>query len=36
MDFINHIFKEINDNYFVYLKETTKNTNAGKLSSLTK
>ena len=26
MDFINHIFKEINDNYFVYLKETTKNT----------
>ena len=26
MDFINHIFKEINDNYYVYLRETTKNT----------
>ena len=26
MDFINHIFKEINDNYYVYLREITKNT----------
>ncbi len=25
MDFINHIFKEINDNYYVYLREITKN-----------
>ena len=26
MDFINHIFKEINDNYYVYLREITKKT----------